>query len=34
MILTVEKEIRSGVCHVIHRYTKANKNIWKIMIKI
>ena len=34
MILTVEKEIRGGVCHAIHSYTKANENIRKIMIKI
>ena len=25
MLLTVEKEIRRGICHPIHRYAKANK---------
>ena len=24
MILMVEKEIRAGICHAIHRYAKAN----------
>ena len=28
MLLMFEKEIRSGICHAIHRYAKANnKNI-------
>ena len=37
----VEKGIRRGTCHAIHRYTKAIQiwyhrftNIWKIIIKI
>ena len=30
----VEKEIRPGICHKIHQYAKANKSMWKIMIKI
>ena len=25
MLLTVEKEIRRGICHPIHQYAKANK---------
>ena len=25
MLLMVEKEIRGGICHAIHRYAKANK---------
>ena len=24
MLLMVEKEVRGGICHAIHRYTKAN----------
>ena len=24
MLLIVEKEVRGGICHAIHRYTKAN----------
>ena len=34
MLLMVEKEIRRGICHKIHQYAKANKSMWKIMIKI
>ena len=30
----VEKGIRGEICHAIHLYEKANKNIRKIMIKI
>ena len=26
MLLTVEKGIRGGICHAIHRYAKANNN--------
>ena len=24
MLLMVEKEVKGGICHAIHRYTKAN----------
>ena len=34
MLLMVEKGIRERICHSIYWYTKANKNTWKIMIKI
>ena len=27
MFLMVEKRIRAGICHLIHRYTKANKHM-------
>ena len=27
MLLMVEKGIRGGTCHTIHRFAKANKNI-------
>ena len=33
MFLMVESGIRSGICQWIHRYAKANINIWKITIK-
>ena len=29
MLLMVEKEIRGGICHAIHRYAKANNNYMK-----
>ena len=29
MLLMVEKEIRGGICHAIHRYTKANNKYMK-----
>ena len=29
MLLMVEKGIRSGICHAIHRYTKANNTYMK-----
>ena len=29
MLLMVEKEIRGGICHTIHRYAKANKKYMK-----
>ena len=29
MLLMVKKEIRGGVCHAIHRYTKANNKYMK-----
>ena len=32
MLLMVEKGIRGGICHSIHRYAKANNNICKIII--
>ena len=34
MLLMVEKGIRGGICHVIHRYAKDNNKYIKIMIKI
>ena len=33
MLLMVKNGIRGWICHSIHRYAKAKKNIWKIMIK-
>ena len=33
-LLMVEKGIRGGRCHSIYQYAKANKDTWKIMIKI
>ena len=32
-LLMVEKRIRCGICHGIHRYAKANNKYMKIMIK-
>ena len=29
MLLTVEKEIRGGICHSIHRYAKGNNKYMK-----
>ena len=29
MLLMVEKDIRRGICHAIHRYTKANNKYMK-----
>ena len=29
MLLIVEKEIRGGICHAIHRYAKANNKYMK-----
>ena len=29
MLLTIEKRIRGGICHVIHRYQKANNKYMK-----
>ena len=29
MLLVVEKEIRGGICHAIHRYPKANNKYMK-----
>ena len=29
MLLIVEKGIRGGICHAIHRYTKANNKYMK-----
>ena len=29
MLLTVEKGIRDGICHAIHRYAKANNKYMK-----
>ena len=29
MLLMIEKGIRGGICHAIHRYTKANNNYMK-----
>ena len=35
MLLMVEKGIRGGLCHAIHRYVKANnKYIFKIIVNI
>ena len=34
MLLMVEKRIRGGICHAIHRYAKANNKYMKEMIKI
>ena len=34
MLLTVEKEIRLGICHAIHRYKKANNKYMENIIKI
>ena len=33
MLLMVEKEIRGGTCHAVHRYAKVNNKYIKIMIK-
>ena len=29
MLLMVEKRIRGGICHAVHRYTKANNKYMK-----
>ena len=34
MLLTVEKDIREGVCHSIYRYAKANNKYMNNQIKI
>ena len=34
MLLVIEKNIRVGICHSIHRYAKVNNKCIKIMIKI
>ena len=34
MLLLTEKEIRGGICHVIHRYRKAENKLWKIIIHL
>ena len=33
MLLMVEKGIRDGICHAIHRYAKANKKYMKDYVK-
>ena len=34
MLLVVEKDIRGGICHAIHRYAKVNNTyIYRIIIK-
>ena len=33
MLLMVEQGIRGGICHAIHRYTKANNKYMKIYNK-
>ena len=33
MLLMVEKDIREGICHVIHWYAKANKKYIKNYVK-
>ena len=33
-LLMVEKGIRSGICHAVHRWAKANKNIWHSIIRL
>ena len=33
LLLMVGKGIRGGICLAVHRYDKANKSIWKLMIK-
>ena len=32
MLLLIEKEIREGICHAIHRYAKANNKYRKLVI--
>ena len=34
MLLMIEKSIRGGICHAVHRYAKANNKYMKIMIKV
>ena len=34
MLLMVEKVIRGGICHAIHRYAKANNKYMKVLKKI
>ena len=31
--MMVEKGIRGGICHAIHRYAKQIRSIWKIKVK-
>ena len=33
MLLIIEKRIRGGICHVIHRYAKANNKYLKYYYK-
>ena len=33
MPMMIEKRIRSGICHAIYRYAKANKNYMKNYIQ-
>ena len=33
MLLMVEKGIRGGICHAIHRYVEANKKYMKNYVK-
>ena len=33
-LLMVEKSIRGGICHTIHRYAKANNKYMKNYVKI
>ena len=32
MLLMIEKEIKRGICHTIHRYARANNKYMKIII--
>ena len=33
MLLMIEKEIKRGICHAIHRYARAHNKYMKIIIK-